>query len=206
MILKAKHNFFLDPFFRFYVIWKMKQSFYSTEINGKLEDKNQPVLLLCNHISWWDGIWTLYLNQQLFKRKYHFMMLEKQLRKNWFFNYTGGYSVNPGSKTIIETVNYTVELLQKQSNLVLLFPQGSIQSMHKSTFQFSKGVESILKKLQNPVQVVFVVNLIDYFSHSKPTLNITVNEHLGEAHLQALEDSYNRFYNQCINTQIKKVS
>lgn len=203
MILKAKHNFFLDPFFRFYVIWKMKRSFHAVKIQGKVDKKNQPVLLICNHISWWDGIWTLHLNQQLFKRKYHFMMLEEQLRKNWFFNYTGGYSINPNSRTIIETLNYTIELLSNKNNLVLMFPQGVIQSMHKHSFHFYKGVEKILKKIQTPVQIIFVANVIDYFSEVKPTVFMNIEEYAGGYQLSAIEDGYKHFYEACIQAQNK---
>jgi 1-acyl-sn-glycerol-3-phosphate acyltransferase len=181
----------------------MKKYFHSFLIQGKVEEKNQPVLLICNHISWWDGIWTLYLNQQIFKRKYHFMMLEEQLRKNWFFNYTGGYSINPNSKTIIESINYTVELLGNKNNLVLMFPQGVIQSMHKRSFQFFKGIEKILQKAKNPAQVVFVANITDYLSEVKPTVFMNLEEYKGEYDLSSIEESYNRFYQSCIQAQNK---
>ncbi len=164
MIIKAKHHFLLDPFFRFYVIRKMKKMFHSVKITGEFNDQNKPVLLIGNHISWWDGIWALNFNQQIIQRKFHFMMLEEQLRKNWFFKYTGGFSIQKKSKSIVETLSYTAELLSHPQNLVLLFPTGKIQSMHKDQF-FEKGTEKILQKLQDSVHVIFMVNVIDYFSH-----------------------------------------
>ena len=65
-------------------------------------DRNLPVLLISNHISWWDGFWAMYINLKVLKRKFHFMMLEEQLRKYWFFNYTGGFSVNKKSKVFLK--------------------------------------------------------------------------------------------------------
>jgi hypothetical protein len=52
------------------------------------------------------------------------MMLEDQLKRYWFFKYTGGFSVKKKSKSITETLNYTQELLSDGKNLVLIFPHG----------------------------------------------------------------------------------
>ena len=203
MIIRAKHNIFIDSFFRFYVIWKMKRTFHTFIIETKVEDKNLPILLICNHTSWWDGIWTLHLNQQLYRRKYHFMMLEDQLQKNWFFKYTGGFSVSKNSKSIVETLNYTAEVLSDKKNMVLLFPQGKIESMHNSGFIFEKGVEKILQRTKNTVQVIFVANLIDYHSNIKPTLHAYLSNYSGKFQVEEIQNEYNRFYKNCISNQIK---
>lgn len=202
MIIKAKHNIFLDPFFRFYVIRKLKKNFHSFEIKGNVEDKNLPVLLVCNHMSWWDGIWALHVNQQLFGRKYHFMMLENMLRKNWFFKYTGGFSIRKNSKSVVETFNYTAELLRNPKNMVLIFPQGEIQSMHNSDFVFEKGIEKILQRTKNEVQVIFMANFVDYFSDIKPNLWSYISDYSGEKKSEEIQKEYNRFYrNSIINQQ-----
>jgi len=154
-------------------------------------------------MSWWDGIWALYLNQQRFKRKYHFMMLEDQLRKNWFFQFTGGFSISKRSRSIVESLNYTSELLQNKENLVLMFPQGKIQSMHQHKFIFEKGVQKVIEKTHNNIQVFFLVNMIDYFSEAKPHLNLNVKEYKGSSHIKSIEKAYNGFYKSCIAEQAK---
>ena len=206
MIIKAKHHFLLDPFFRFYVIWKMKRMFHSVEFIGELEEKGKPVLLIGNHVSWWDGIWALHLNQQFFHRKYYFMMLEEQLRENWFFQFTGGFSIQKKSKSILETFDYTAELLADPKNLVLLFPTGKIQSIHKNEFAFDKGVEKILQKVKNEIQVIFMVNLVDYFSNAKPCVCTFFEEYAGNCTTSEMQDGFNEFYQKCVNTQKQKES
>ncbi len=204
MIIKAKHNAILDPFFRWYVIRKMKRSFYAYRIHSDVKDNGKPILLICNHISWWDGIWALHLNQQLFGRKFHFMMLEEQLKKNWFFQYTGGFSVRKSTRSVVESLAYSAELLSNKNNLVLMFPQGKIQSMHRSEFVFEKGIEHVLRRLNNQVELVFEVNLVDYFSQAKPTVYINATEYTGEYSLKAIEEAYNLFYRKCIDRQKQK--
>ena len=75
------------------------------------------------------------------------MMLEEQLRRHWYFNYTGGYSVKKHSRSALESIDYTAELLTDPGNVVLLFPQGEINSLYKDTFVFEKGIERMLKKV-----------------------------------------------------------
>ena len=204
MILKAKHNRLFLYFSNSYTVWKMKKHFDSIKIIGEFNEKNRPVLLISNHISWWDGLWAIYLNRKVFERKFHFMMLEEQLRKFWFFNYIGGYSINPKSKSMLESLRYTNELLGDKNNIVLVFPQGEIQSMHNHKFHFEKGIHSILKNVENQIQTVFIANFVDYFSKPKPTLNIYIKEfsykNLGNEEIQ---NYYNLFYNECIEKQIQ---
>lgn len=188
-------------FFQSYVIWKMKRSFQSVKLTGEFIDLGIPVLLICNHMSWWDGIWAFYFNQEKLHRKFHFMMLENQLRKNWFFRFTGGFSVTKKNKSIIETINYAVELLQNSENVVLMFPQGKIQSMHLHKIRFEKGIAKIMEKTTKPVQIVMLANFIDYFSEVKPKLNIYFEEFFGKPDLKDLELTYNDFFRRCIQQQ-----
>ena len=204
MIIKAKHNIFIDSFFRFYVIWKMKKSFNTVIIRGNVEKTDLPVLLVCNHTSWWDGIWALHVNQQIFHRKYHFMMLEEQLQKNWFFKYTGGFSISKKSRSVVETLNYSAGLLQYKNNIVLMFPQGKIFSMHKRDFVFEKGIEKILTKINGKVQVVFLANIVDYFADVKPNVTMNIADYKGSYSISDLEKNYNLFYGLCIENQIQK--
>ncbi|MFW6289565.1 MAG: lysophospholipid acyltransferase family protein [Mariniphaga sp.] len=181
----------------------MHRNFHSIEIKGNISDRGLPILVICNHVSWWDGIWALHVNQTLFHRKYFFMMLEEQLRKNWFLNYAGGYSIPGNSKGKLESIKYTLKLLHNPDNLVLMFPQGEIESMHKQHFSFKKGIAHILQRLENDVQVVFLVNITDYHANVKPTVYSFLDEYTGNHNLTEIEEKYNRFYLQCIAEQIK---
>jgi len=202
MILQAKHHFIIYPFFQWYAVWIIKRHFGTYQILGELSVKKLPILLISNHISWWDGFFAMYINLMVLHRKFHFMMLEEQLRKYWFFNYTGGFSVSKKSKSILESLNYTSELLKENNNLVLLFPQGEIQSMHNQDIQFEKGLERILKNKEKDVQVVFLVNLIDYFSNKKQGIYFHIQEFTdGALNKIDIQKSYNIFYRQAIEKQ-----
>ena len=103
----------------------------------------------------------------------------------------------------METLNYTAEVLSDKKNMVLLFPQSKIESMHNSGFIFEKGVEKILQRTKNTVQVIFVANLIDYHSNIKPTLHAYLSNYSGKFQVEEIQNEYNRFYKNCISNQIK---
>jgi 1-acyl-sn-glycerol-3-phosphate acyltransferase len=173
-------------------------------VNGNFDDKGLPLLLISNHFSWWDGFWAVYLNYRIFHRRFHFMMLEEQLKKHMFFSKTGGFSIKKGSKSIVETIDYTAHLLSDKKNLVLIFPQGEIRSMHTQEIFFEKGIEHIIKKLNNSIHFVFLVNLVDYFSSPKPGLYMYIREYEGaDFTTDTLQKEYNRFYSECIAENLK---
>jgi len=205
MIIKARHHWFIYPFFKFYATYKIWRHFNSVSISEGFTERGLPVLLLCNHVSWWDGFWVMYANLKVFHRKFHFMMLEEQLRKYSFFINTGGYSVKKGSRSVIESINYTIELLTVNKNLVMLFPQGKITSLYDQSFHFEKGVERILKVVNGKVQIIFLANLVDYLSKEKPSLSIYLQEwKRSDNDIEKIQEDYNHFFEGCVAANINK--
>lgn len=203
MILKAQHHTIVYPFFRWFSCWYTKRHFHQVIIKGNYDNQNKGILLVTNHISWWDGFWAVYLNETVFKRKFHFMMLYEQLKKHWYFNLSGGFSVQKQAKSIIESLNYAVQLVTNYRHIVLLFPQGEIQSIYTQTIEFQKGTEYIIRKAgsQN-LQLIWMVSLVDYGSNPKPTLTLYFKEYNPEeATTEELQQAYNDFYQDCINEQ-----
>ncbi len=204
MIYRARHHFLIHPYFRFYSVWKTKRKFHKVYLKGNFSDMGLPILLISNHFSWWDGFWAVYLNEKLFHRLFHFMMLEEQLKKHKFLNKTGGYSVKKGSRSIIETMDYTAQLLSDCRNIVLMFPQGEIRSMHSPEIPFEKGIEHVMEKIKGSIHFVFLVNIIDYFSSQKPGLYMYFREYTGhDFSTETLQEQYNKFYSECISENLK---
>lgn len=203
MILKAKHNPFLYNFFSLYTRLRINMSFSKVIIRGDITDKGKPVLVIANHFSWWDGFWMMYMNMKLFRRKFYFMMLEEQLRKHMYFNKTGGYSVKRGSRTVIETIDYTVDLLKEKNNMVLIFPQGRIESNYRNNIVFEQGTVRIVSAVNSSVQIIFAVNLIEYYSHARPSVYICLSEYDGIGNPASIEEAYNRFLQSSVSVNIK---
>lgn len=201
-MIRARHNFFIYPMFKILTKLMIRKNFKSVNILGEFEDYGNAILVLSNHVSWWDGFWIMYLNQKVLRRKFYFMMLEEQLRKHWYFIFSGGFSVKKKSRSIFETIDYTASLLTNNENMVLIFPQGKINSIYNANIKFQKGIERILEKSPKGVQILFVVNLIDYFSHKKPSVYIYIKSYKSdEKKIDRIEFEYNKFFSEALSRQ-----
>lgn len=206
-MIKAKHHIVIYPLFKKLTQYLLKRNFKSIQIQGDFNDTGKPVLVIANHIGWWDGFWLMHFNLKVLHRKFHFMMLEEQLKKHWYFQYSGAFSVKKHSRSVVESINYTTDLLKNSENMVFMFPQGEINSLYANVMHFESGIQRIIEQSSNDLQIVFVANLIDYFSNSKPSLYIYMqtdsSKNLKE---KIMENEYNKFYHKILDFQKAKTS
>ena len=201
-MIKARHTTAGRLFFDFYSKRGLKRTFRKVNFIGNFTDEGTPVVVIANHFSWWDGFIQLQLNKQYFERRFHVMMLEEQLRKFMILNTTGAFSVKQGSRSVIESLKYSAEIASDNKNMLLLFPQGKIESVYTSNFRFEKGLDYILKHGHEKIQLVFNINLIDFFSEKKPTLNVYFTKYeKSDRTIKAIEEAFNSFANKCKNLQ-----
>lgn len=176
---------------------------YFRNLHLELEpfEPGSPVLLIANHFSWWDGFIGNYLSFKHFHKKFHVMMLEEQLEQRMFLNKGGAYSIKKSSRSVLESLSYTAELLSSPENLVMLFPQGHFESLYHRDFHFDRGIRRILDQCRETPGIVFNVNLIDYFSKPAPTLFIRTRSYRGERSLEKIQEAFNQFHMECILKQ-----
>ncbi len=206
-MIKARHNIVIYPLFKALTHLLLWKNFGTINIDGDFRDNGKPVLLIANHISWWDGFWLMYLNLKIIHRKFYFMMLEQQLKKHWYFQYSGAYSVKKNSRSIIESLDYTKQLLTNSNNMVFIFPQGKIYSLYNDRIHFKKGVQKVINLSDSDLQVVFVANLLDYFSNSRVNLFMHFKTFLAkDLKGNNVEYIYNDFYRDLISHQKVKTS
>lgn len=204
-IIKARQHWFVVPFFKLYTIIALRRRFYRVIHKANFEDQGKPLLILCNHISWWDGFWVNHWNTFTFKRRFYFMMLEEQLKKFWFFRYTGAFSINPQSRSMFHSLSFCSNLLSDKENMVLLFPQGEIRSIYSNDFRFKRGIKLLLQRTQSDFQILFMSNFVEYGSNPKPTLLSFVEGYEGEIDSEKLELAYFNFYERCRLQKIKSL-
>lgn len=135
-MIKANKTYLGVLFFDLYAKIQLKRYFRRITVIGSFEDSGKPILLISNHFSWWDGFIQLWLNKRVFKRKLYVMMLEEQLRKFMILNQGGAFSIRKNSRDIVESLEYTTGLLKYKENVLLIFPQGEIQTTIYTRFCF----------------------------------------------------------------------
>lgn len=203
MITPARYKL-TDWFWHYYFNFILKADFKEIRYNSDIHIRqDRALVVLGNHFSWWDGFILFQLNELYFHKRLHLMMLEDQLKKNSFLRYAGAYSINRQGRQVLESLNYTSQLLENHQNLVIVFPQGKIESMHTPYIQFEKGIKRILDNCQKEVQIVFSVALVDYYSHRKPTLYFYLKEYnyAKKCMLAEIESAYNIHYQEALKNQ-----
>lgn len=149
----------------------MRKSFHSINVIGELpQTTDKSLILLTNHSSWWDGFFTYLINKKIFNKKFHILMLEDQLKRYWFFNYLGAYSIDQNNpKKIVESLSYSSELTAYDNNLINIYPEGKMGYSFKNKVDYKLGIDKILRsshKNSNVIQcAIKIVSLNDQYPH-----------------------------------------
>ncbi|MBX7206511.1 MAG: lysophospholipid acyltransferase family protein [Bacteroidia bacterium] len=198
-MIKSSHAKSAKIIFDVYLSRLLKKHFHTFKVQSGnlLPDENRSILLLANHFSWWDGFFWYYLNGIFWKKKFHIMMLEKQLNRYWFFRFLGAFSVRKNSRSVMESFEYTSGLLKNSNNLVLIFPQGEIQPLGIEKIKFERGIE-LLKTSGTPrTQTIFGYAHTEYGSNPKPAVYFFIRP-ANENTVSEMECAYHLFRKECI--------
>jgi len=202
-VIRARHIPFYVRFISFYSRNGLKRNFHSVEFDCSAVTANRPVLLIGNHFSWWDGFIAYRLNDLCLHKRFHVMMLEEQLETRLFLNKAGAFSIKRVSRSVIESLQYASALLHDPENIVVVYPQGTISSIHRRPVRFEKGVERIIAGASDKLMILFYVALPDWYSEKKPGLTVRIIEYTArERSVADLEETYNMFLDECIARQI----
>jgi 1-acyl-sn-glycerol-3-phosphate acyltransferase len=196
-MIRNKNNFFMNRIVHYYIKWAVGKTFHELLFNDIAIDKNKSVLLIGNHFSFWDGLILYCVNEKLFKKKLHVMILEETARKERFLKYVGAFSVKKDSKSILQSLDYAAELLNDPANLVLMFPQGKLYANFVTNIKFEKGLVRIIEKAAGNFQLIFASTFIQYFKHKKPTATVYLKgepENYAGKSTEKLQEAYQRHY------------
>ena len=172
-MIRAEPRRWADMIFQPYLTWLFKRHFHEIQVLGELPKipHDLPLLLLPNHSTWWDGFFIYLLNKQIFRRTAYLMMLEEQLSKYKFFRKIGAYSIEPKHRRgIVESLEYTVELLNEGTPLVSIFPQGQLLPWHTRPLGYKRGVEWILQEYGKPITVLPLAIRAEFRGEKRPNV------------------------------------
>lgn len=156
-------------------------------------DSQKPVLLLGNHISWWDGAWMLLRNAGHWKRRFNVLMLEAELQKRPFLAALGAIGL-PKGRQQLQTLAQLQALAKDPANLLLIFPEGSIGAAQAPTLHFQKGLLNRLYLAD--WQVVFVFSAVEFLNRPRPSRFHYLQPYAG-ADAATLEAAFQHFKAQC---------
>lgn len=136
-------------------------------------------MLMSNHFSFWDGFWACYLmlngiHEGENIKGFYVMILEKQLQKNMFLRFFGCFSIAPGKVSISESLDYAAQVLNTPGNLLVMYPQGNLESQYVRRIVVKEGIAEIVTRITGNCQLIWSSNFIEYFESFKPSIDFNM--------------------------------
>lgn len=166
-MIKAKKSRVFSWMFHFVFQRLIKKSFHQILLkHGEIPPGAS--VYIANHSNWWDGLLFFKLQQHL-KKDVYVMMHEHNLRRFFFFQWLGAFSVNQKHpKAVLASLQYAVTLLQKNET-VCLFPQGDEYPLEIRPLQFESGALYLVEKSKH-TPIVPIAFYYSWAGQRKPTI------------------------------------
>lgn len=139
-----------------------------------------PLLLVANHVSWWDGFVLREIHRRLRpSAPLYTVMLDRELRRLPWFRRLGAVGLDPESPISVAHLlrDLRARRRERPDCVVAFFPQGRIWPSHRRPLGFRGGVEAFARHLA-PAVVLPVGLHMEPLSHPSPTLLASVGEPL----------------------------
>jgi len=163
-----------------YVRRLAKRRFHRLYIAGAehVQSAQGSVLLVANHVSWWDGLVLLLANRLHFERVAYAAMSEEGLRRYPVFRRLGAYSLPHGTAAadLLGSIRFSHRVLQTPNALLVFFAQGEQRHESKRPLGFADGIGLILRtcKPSLPVTVIPAALHYTFLEHAKPEVFLTL--------------------------------
>lgn len=189
--------------------WITRRRFNKMTINEADIKPGHSYLLMCNHFSFWDGIWAIYLTLNGIHKQqpvtgFYIMSLKKQMEKHWWLKYIGAFSISPGPRSVEESLTFAAEILSTPGNLLLFYPQGNLESSHVRHIEFQQGIAAMVPKIKGNCQLLWCSIFTEYFESLKPSVYFNMldcgtnhqfdfallKQNVNEFHVQAMKGNF----------------
>jgi len=92
------------------------------------------------------------------------------MEKKWWLKYAGSFSVDPGKKSVAESLSSAASLLNEPGNLLIFYPQGELESAYVRHIDFKDGLYEIATRTKGNCQLIWSSILTEYFEGYKPSV------------------------------------
>ena len=179
-MLEANKSTVFERLFAIYNRNLLLRRFHSIRVSGLdfllNKSSNRPLIIYCNHSSWWDGLVAFQISRQT--RLQSFVMMEEiHLRKLFLFRLLGAFSVvREKPRQALKSVNYAAKILMNNpKNTLWIFPQGEILPNDTRPLKFYNGLAKIIEKVGN-CSTVSLSMRYEFLGEFKPQIFIKILE------------------------------
>jgi 1-acyl-sn-glycerol-3-phosphate acyltransferase len=211
MIIKPKPlPIFFTRCAALFIGWLLRRRFNKLLIRDVDIKPGYSYLLMANHFSFWDGFFGIYLSFKLIDKKQkikglYTMSLKKQMEKKPWLKYFGSFSVEPGRRSIDDSLDYAASLLNTPGNVLIYYPQGNLETSHIRHIEFKDGVYEIVTRTKGNCQLLWSSNITDYFESLKPSISFNLLDcgTNDDFDFEVLKQKVNDFHLQAIKKNVR---
>lgn len=195
-MIEANHQKWAHTLFRFWLYRGLLQDFSAIYCTNPIPPipNGTPLILTPNHTTWYDGFIPYFLNLQYWKRTYHILMLEDQLRRYPFFRKLGAVGMQPGNGADVrQTLRYLSQQVRPDS-LLVYFPEGRLLPDTGQPYHLNEG----LKFLQVPAETLILPMRMrmESLNERKPAMLLSFGEPIPHPGYQSNPDLLNTAFNE----------
>lgn len=118
---------------------------YANSENFEGRDKRFATIFYAPHCNWWDGIVGYNMIRRVFNL--NLRMMVEEMNRFPLFSQVGAFPVNKKSpQTVMRSVKFAVDALEKPDIGFWLFPEGIIKPPNHRPFEFQTGLAYMAKK------------------------------------------------------------
>jgi 1-acyl-sn-glycerol-3-phosphate acyltransferase len=119
------------------------------------QDRSLPMVVYCNHPSWWDPLLAHYMNQRLFKpRQFYAPIDASALQKYKVFEKLGFFGVDlqstRGAASFLKT---TAEIFRRPESALWLTPEGRFADVRDHDAELMPGLSHLCSRLDRGIVV-----------------------------------------------------
>ncbi|WP_295672425.1 1-acyl-sn-glycerol-3-phosphate acyltransferase [uncultured Mucilaginibacter sp.] len=192
------------------LLWFFRRRFNKMILNDIEIKPGHSYILMCNHFGFFDGFFAYYLCFKFINKKQklkgiYTMSVKKQMEKNWWLKYSGSFSVEPGKRSVDESLDYAASLLNEPGNLLIYYPQGNLESAYIRHVEFQDGIYEIVTRTRGHCQLVWSSVLLEYFESTKQSVyfNLLDCGSNSDFDFEQLKAKVNEYHLQSIKKNIR---
>ncbi len=177
-MIPANKGRLFDAVFAGHAERRLRRTFARARIQGlgvaAAARDRAPLLLVSNHVSWWDPLVALWLSRRVLHLDGHALMDAANLRRLPFFRRVGAFGVDlTDPRDGARALRYGARLLDRPGRMVWVFPEGRERPGGGRPLPFLPGAAAMARLA--PDAVVLPVGLAYVFAGTeRPDLYVSV--------------------------------
>jgi 1-acyl-sn-glycerol-3-phosphate acyltransferase len=160
--------------FAWYAPWTLRRHFHRVMLIGERPTFGEPIVLACQHVSFWDGILLDVALRQLGGGRLRCIVDAQQMRRHPFFAHIGGVAVpRDDARQAARVLRQQADQAGEKWDTMVVFPQGRLRPADARPLGFEPAG---LRRLATNAKVVPAALRYDFWEEQRPEALLAIGE------------------------------